>query len=119
MVNYRWSIFWADLDPVTGSEQGGQRPVLVVSAEEVNQHLPIVTVLPLTSTKPGRRVYPTEVLLTENATGLPKDSLAMAHQIRTIAKSRLGEACGLISDVSIRIQIEGAMGRHLGLPSTR
>ncbi|MBT9137076.1 MAG: Endoribonuclease EndoA [Firmicutes bacterium] len=57
MVAYRWSIFWADLNPVTGYEQAGHRPVLVVSSEEVNLVLPTITVLPLSSARPGRRVY--------------------------------------------------------------
>ena len=66
MVNYQWGIFWADLDPSRGSEQAGRRPVLVISAEEVHQALPIVTVLYITSVKPGIKVYPTETFL-----GLP------------------------------------------------
>ncbi|MHB1393062.1 MAG: type II toxin-antitoxin system PemK/MazF family toxin, partial [Clostridia bacterium] len=52
MVAYQWGVFWADLDPAKGSEQAGKRPVLVVSVEEVNQVLPIVTILSVTSVKP-------------------------------------------------------------------
>ncbi|NHM28251.1 type II toxin-antitoxin system PemK/MazF family toxin [Desulfofundulus sp. TPOSR] len=73
MVTYRWRIFWVSLDPVAGSEQGGKRPALVVSAEEVNQSLPVVTILPITSFKPGRKVYATEVFLSKEISGLPKD----------------------------------------------
>lgn len=114
MVDYRWRVFWANLDPVTGSEQAGRRPVLVVSAEEVNQTLPIVTILPLTSMRPGRKIYPTEVFLGKDATGLSKDSLAMAHQIRTISKHRLEVACGRIDDIELRHQVKNAILRHLG-----
>jgi len=56
-------VFWADMDPVKGSEQAEVRPVLVISAEEVNKALPVVTIVSLTSVKPGRKVYPIEVLL--------------------------------------------------------
>ncbi len=78
MIDYRWSVFWATLDPAVGSEQAGRRPVLVVSAEEVNQSLPIITVLPMTSMGPSRRVYPTEVLLTRDVAQLDRDSLVLA-----------------------------------------
>ena len=115
MVNYQWGIFWADLDPSKGSEQAGHRPVLVISAEEVNQALPIVAVLSLTSVKPGRKVYPTETLLEASITGLPKDSIAMAHQIRAISKERLGERCGGIEDESVRERIKAAAKTYLDM----
>lgn len=56
MSNFQWAVFEANLGPVTGAEQKGRRPVLIVSNEEFNQAMPNVTVLPLTSTK--RRLYP-------------------------------------------------------------
>lgn len=115
MVGYQWSIFWADLDPAVGSEQAGKRPVLVVSAEEANQNLSIVTVLPITSMRTGRRVYPTEVLLTCDIAHLDRDSLVLAHQIRTISKSRLGREFGRVDDPRIRAEIRKAIERHLGL----
>ena len=114
MVAYRWKIFWADLSPVIGSEQAGKRPVLIVSAEEVNQVLPVVTVLPITSAKPGREIYPTEVFLSMETSGLPKDSIVMAHQIRTIAKQRLNERCGEVGQEDLQIKIREAVLRHLG-----
>ena len=86
--SHQWHIFQANLDPVTGSEQRGTRPVLVVSDEDFNQLMPVVTVLPLTSRKPGRQIYPNEVLLPKGTAGLPEDSIVMAHQIRTISKTR-------------------------------
>jgi len=115
MVDYQWGVFWVDLDPARGSEQAGIRPVLVISAEEVNQALPVVTVLPLTSAKPGRRVYPVEVLLRAADTGLPKDSIAMAHQIRAIAKERLGERCGAVTAAGARRQIRLALQLYLDM----
>ncbi|MEZ4832119.1 MAG: type II toxin-antitoxin system PemK/MazF family toxin [Caldilineaceae bacterium] len=63
-MTYQWHIFMASLDPVTGSEQAGTRPVLVISREALNQLLPVVNVVPLTSRKsPARRIYPNEVLI--------------------------------------------------------
>ncbi|MDF2519622.1 MAG: type toxin-antitoxin system PemK/MazF family toxin [Clostridia bacterium] len=115
MVDYQWGIFWADLNPSRGSEQAGQRPVLVVSAEEVNQALPIVTILSITSVKPGRKVYPTEVFLHSDDTGLSKESIVMSHQIRAISKDRLREKCGSINDESIKDQIRNAMRIYLDL----
>jgi len=91
MTKFRWKIFLANLDPVVGSEQGRTRPVLVISEEEINQILPVVNVLPLTSLKPGRKIYPNEVSLPSNFTGLPKDSIVLCYQIRTLDKQRLWE----------------------------
>jgi mRNA interferase MazF len=62
-TSYQWHIFLANLEPVIGSEQGRTRPVLVISEEEIKQILPVVNVLPITSRKPGRTVYPNEVFL--------------------------------------------------------
>lgn len=115
MVTYQWSIFWVDLDPTRGSEQAGIRPVLVISVEEVNQVLPVVTVLPLTSVKPGRRVYSVEVLLKAADTGLLKDFIAMAHQIRAVSKERLGERCGTIINIGIRRQVWSVLRRYLDM----
>ncbi len=115
MVEYQWGIFWADLEPTKGSEQAGRRPVLVISAEEVNQALPIVTILSLTSVKPGRKVYPVESLLSPQETGLPKDSIAMAHQIRAVSKERLGEKCGSINSAEIKEQVRMAIKTYLDL----
>jgi mRNA interferase MazF len=59
----RWSVWLANLDPVVGSEQGRTRPVLVISQTALNDILPVVNVLPITSRKAGRRIYPNEALL--------------------------------------------------------
>jgi mRNA interferase MazF len=103
-----------DLDPVMGSEQSGRRPVLVVSEEIVNQSLPILTVLPITSHK-GRKIYPNEYLLSKNDSGLSKDSIVMAHQIRTISKERMLFSCGMISNENIRDMIRDAIRFQLDL----
>jgi mRNA interferase MazF len=66
----RWSVWRANLDPVVGSEQGFTRPVLVVSQTVLNDILPVVNVLPITSRKANRRIYPNEALLPARTAGL-------------------------------------------------
>jgi len=98
-----------------GSEQAGRRPVLVVSSEEANQVLPTLVVMPLSSVRPGRRIYPTEVFLSMEVTGLPKDSVVLTHQIRTLAKERLGERCGEVKAEAMQVAIWQALRRYLGI----
>lgn len=115
MVDYQWGIFWADLNPTKGSEQAGVRPVLVISAEEVNQALPVVAIISLTSVKEKRKVYPTEVFLSASETGLPVDSIGMAHQIRVIDKKRLGKKCGTIQLEHTRELVKGSIKTYLDI----
>jgi mRNA interferase MazF len=111
----QWQALRAALDPALGSEQAGDRPVLIVSHESINIALPIVTVLPMTTHRPGRRVYSTEVLLPAGMAGQPQDSIVMAHQIRTISKERLRRSYGWLLDEDLREQIRAAMRVHLDL----
>lgn len=111
----QWGIFKANLDPVAGSEEKGTRPVLVISAEDFNRVMPVVTVLPLTSLKPGRKVYPNEVLLRKGTAGLLQDSLVLVYQIRTISKGRLGELYGHIDDKKARDLVRKALRFHLDM----
>ena len=69
----QWSIWLANLDPVVGSEQGRTRPVLVISDGSLNEILPVVNVIPITSRKPNRRVYPNEAVLPTSSGGLTLD----------------------------------------------
>jgi mRNA interferase MazF len=112
---YQWNIFWADLNPIKGSEQSGRRPVLVISEEVVNQVLPIVTVVCLTSFKDGRKIYPIELLLEPGITKLPHASIIMAHQIRSISKERLGEICGSIENPIYKERIRDIIKLYLDL----
>ncbi len=114
-MKYKWGIFVADLNPVIGSEQKGTRPVLVISDEDFNRVMPVVTVLPLTSLKEGRRVYPNEVLLKKGTGDIPHDSIILAHQIRTISKNRLRDSLGSINDHSAHNAINDALRVHLNL----
>lgn len=114
-MNYKWSVFMADLNPVIGSEQQGRRPVLVISDETTNTVMPVVTILPLTSLKKGRRVYPNEALLKKGVAGLESDSIVLAHQIRSISKQRLMICLGEIPDADLQSQINDALRVHLNL----
>ena len=98
-MKYQWHIFLAALDPIKGSEQAGRRPVLVISREEINQLLPVVNAIPLTSRKsPERIIYPNEVLLPAGTGGLRVDSIALCYQIRTLDKGRLEQDWGELGD---------------------
>lgn len=102
-MTYQWHIFLAVLDPTRGSEQAGRRPVLVISRERINQLLPVVNVIPLTSRKSDRRtIYPNEVLLPAGTAGLRVDSVALCYQIRTLDKSRLEQDLGELDDTDLQ-----------------
>jgi len=96
MIAKKWSIYRASLDPVVGSEQGKSRPVLIISQDAINDILNIVNVIPITSRKKGRKIYPNEVLIPENAYGLDNESILLCHQIRTLDKIRLSHFYGKI-----------------------
>lgn len=114
MVN-KWEIYFCNLDPTQGSEQRGTRPVLIISTDSVNHNLSVSTVLPLSSIKGGEKIYPTEVLLPTDITGLPKLSVAMFQQIRTIAHCRLTNKVGLISDEKTKAKILEACKEYFDL----
>jgi mRNA interferase MazF len=113
MAVIQWTVVEAQLDPVIGSEQSGVRPVLVVSNNEFNQVIPNATVLPLTSTQ--RRLYPSEVLLPQGVAGQPRDSIVLAHQIRTISQQRLGRSYGALENTALQNQVQQAIKEHLSL----
>lgn len=108
----QWAVVVADLKPVRGSEQRRVRPVLVISKEGFNQVTTNLTVLPLTSTP--RRLYPSKVFLPQGRAGQPRDS-TLAHQIRTVARERLGSLLGYWEDPSLRQAVQDAVREHLDL----
>ncbi len=110
---FQWALVEADLEPRRGSEQGGRRPVLIVSNEAFNQAMPNLTVLPLTSTQ--RRLYPSEAFLPKGQAGQPRDSIVLAHQIRTISKERLHRLLGYLEDEPARQKVIQAIRDHLDL----
>jgi mRNA interferase MazF len=115
-MTYQWHVFLAVLDPTRGSEQAGRRPVLVISRERINQLLPVVNVILLTSRKSDRRtIYPNEVLLTANRAGLRVDSIALCYQIRTLDKSRLERDLGTLDDRDLQQAVLGAIRFQLDM----
>jgi Growth inhibitor len=92
----RGDIYYADLSPVTGSEQGGLRPVIVIQNDKGNQHSPTVIVAAITSNIKKTKL-PTHIVLPE-IEGLSKRSIVLLEQIRTIDKSRLSNKIGSIDN---------------------
>ena len=111
---HKWEIHWAARDPVVGSEQGRTRPVLTISADAMNDILPVVNALPLTSRKAGRRVYPNEALLPPGTGGLASESLVLCYQIRTLDKRRLVGLLGRVEDEVLRPEVVTALAFQLG-----
>lgn len=113
----RWELYWADLEPVVGSEQAGSsRPVLVVSNDKANATFRVVTVLPLTKLEgKGRPPRAFEVPLPLNLMRNQLTPLALPHQIRTIAKERLLERVGTMDDPDACSNVEIGILDHLGI----
>ena len=114
MVVRRGDMFYADLSPVIGSEQGGIRPVLVIQNDTGNKYSPTVIVSAITSQLNKNRL-PTHIELDSQEFGLKSDSIVLAEQIRTIDKSRLKEKIGHIDDNRIMNRINNALGVSFGL----
>ena len=99
----RGDIFYADLRPVVGSEQGGVRPVLIIQNDTGNRHSPTVICAAITS-KMNKAKLPTHVELNAERYGIVKDSVILLEQVRTIDKSRLKEkVCHLDEDIMYKI----------------
>lgn len=112
----RWDLVLVDLEPRTGSEQGGRRPALVISNDGFNRTFPLVTVLPLTGLAGKRRtVYSFEVLLPEAGAGNPAESIVMPQQIRTVSRARVSRRVGVLRDPERREEIEARLLDHLGI----
>ena len=110
----RGDIFYADLSPVVGSEQGGVRPVLIVQNDTGNRHSPTVIAAAITS-QTGKAHLPTHISLSAMRCGLPKDSIILLEQVRTLDKRRLRERMGRV-DETVMKQVDGAIAVSFGLP---
>jgi len=110
----RGDVFKAVLDPTKGSEQGGVRPVVVVSRDAINASSPVVIVIPITDLDHKQRLYPSHVALRQGSGGLTKDSVALAEQIRAIEKSRFTEHWGKLGPVEME-QVDAAIKKALAL----
>ena len=108
----RGQMYYANLDPVIGSEQGGNRPVLVIQNNVGNRHSPTIIIAPIT-TRVKKLRQPTHIGIPPFF-GLPQSSMAMLEQIRTIDKSRLGDYVGCLDD-DVMDYIDEALGISVGL----
>ena len=108
-------MWLAGLDPTVGSEQGKTRPVIVISHTAINERLPVVNVLPLTSRKPNRRIYPNESLIQAGMANLPNESIVLCYQIRTLDKQRLLKWIGDLDNSVIQDTISEALRFQFGV----
>jgi len=97
MIIKRGDIYYADLSPVVGSEQGGVRPVLIVQNDVGNKFSPTVIAAAITSQK-YKTNLPTHIQVNANECGLAKDSIVLLEQVRTIDKKRLKERMGNLDE---------------------
>ena len=114
MVIKRGDMFYADLSPVIGSEQGGIRPVLITQNDLGNKYSPTVIAAAITS-QANKTKLPTHIEIGKDTEGLKSNSVILAEQIRTIDKSRLKEKIGHINDANVINQINSALGVSFGL----
>lgn len=109
----RGDIYYADLSPVVGSEQGGLRPVLIVQNDVGNKYSPTVIAAAITS-KMGKAKLPTHIDVPGEGVGLSRDSVILLEQIRTIDKKRLKEKMGHLDEVTMQ-SVNGAIQVSFGL----
>ena len=114
MIIKRGDMFYSDLSPVIGSEQGGVRPVVIIQNDIGNKHSPTVIAAAITS-QTGKNKLPTHIEIGMENSGLKADSVVLAEQIRTIDKSRLKEKIGHIEDDEVMNKINSALGVSFGL----
>ncbi|MGN1298891.1 MAG: type II toxin-antitoxin system PemK/MazF family toxin [Candidatus Scatovivens sp.] len=114
MVVKRGDMFYADLSPVIGSEQGGVRPVLIIQNDTGNKYSPTVIAAAITS-QTSKAKLPTHIEIGSDKVGLKADSVVLTEQIRTIDKSRLKEKIGHIDDSELMDKVNGAIGISFGL----
>lgn len=96
----RGDIYYADLRPVVGSEQGGTRPVLIIQNDLGNRHSPTVIAAAITS-RQGKKPLPTHVRLENGSNGLEQDSTILLEQVRTLDRSRLREYIGRVDKATM------------------
>jgi mRNA interferase MazF len=113
MIVRRGDIYYADLSPVVGSEQGGVRPVLIVQNDVGNRFSPTVIAAAITSQRTKANL-PTHIMVNAQTTGLAKDSIVLLEQVRTIDKHRLKERMGCL-DTQAMSQVDQALSVSFGI----
>ena len=109
----RGDVFYAELNPVIGSEQGGTRPVVVISNNTGNRHSPTIIIAPITSRTHTKAKLPTHTKV-ENFDKLEKDSIILLEQIRTIDRQRLKQYMGMLPD-NIMARVDKALAISISL----
>jgi mRNA interferase MazF len=110
----RGEVFMADLEPSEGSEQGGTRPVVVVSRDALNRFSPVVVVCSITDAANKKKIYPSHVKVSAGVGGLRLDSIVVCEQVRAISKTRLKDQLGKF-DKSVMTSVEAALKITLDL----
>lgn len=113
MTVRRGEIYYADLSPVVGSEQGGIRPVLIVQNDVGNKYSPTVIAAAITSQRDKTRL-PTHIQVSTTGSGLAKDSIVLLEQVRTLDKRRLKDKMGKLDDGSMN-RVDQALSVSFGL----
>ena len=113
----RGDIYFADLSPVVGSEQGGVRPVLIVQNDTGNRYSPTVIAAAITS-QTNKAKLPTHIEISAPDHGLPRNSVVLLEQIRTLDKRRLREHMGHV-DGELMEKIDAAIAVSFGLQNTQ
>ena len=116
MIVHRGEIYYADLSPVVGSEQGGVRPVLIVQNDVGNKFSPTVIAAAITSQK-DKANLPTHIAVNAPGSGLIKDSIILLEQVRTLDKHRLREKMGRLDAESMG-RVDQALSISFGLRPT-
>jgi mRNA interferase MazF len=111
----RGEVYDARLDPIEGSEQGGVRPVIVVSRDAINNRSPLVVVVPCTTHRAQRRLYPSQIVISAKDGGLERDTIALGEQIRALSKTRLLRLRGRLSQATL-LRLEEVLLITLDLP---
>jgi len=109
----RGEVYYADLSPVVGSEQGGVRPVLIVQNDVGNKFSPTVIAAAITSRK-TKNPLPTHISVNADNCGLQKDSIVLLEQVRTLDKKRLRERIGVLENTDM-VRINRALSISVGL----
>ncbi len=109
----RGDIYYAELNPVVGSEQGGTRPVLIISNDIGNRHSPTVIIAAITSRVQTKTKLPTHTAV-KDFKGLDKDSIVLLEQIRTVDKKRLKQHMGMMP-VDIMARVDKALAISLSM----